>query len=331
MTILTKKRVVSTIVIVIVGLIYAVFITLKPVSLVDPPVAMVGGMAITTSQLNQGIPADVFGIAKNDAKTKRLFSLVEIATFHQYLVSVEAHADAANVEAELQDFFKHPVPKCSCHVYADYQEYLFLNSLTTDDVRASFWNDQAFINRCEKLWEQEHPGVEGKKAVLDGEGQTIRSEYRSCWHIIIPPSPDEDSDPPRIGGPSWTRAQAVRKRLLAGEDWAQVVASLDLSPQDVKRFSIPSVTSVVDFRMLGLTAEQLSAPPTGKVSEPLEMEGCWHLTRCDPLSDENILSFIKKNFIDNTTVELKSLAQKQVKVDYMGEGLQLVPQQTDAP
>lgn len=286
----------------------------------ETSIAVVGSTTISSSLLEKGIPTELFGLARQEAKATRLLRLVTTEDKRQRLLALGVRSEDPGFEAAYQDFITNPSSGCACHTYNNFDDYLRQTYQTSDDVRAELWIKRALAVWCEQAWDKKYPGESGRQAALLAEGPEVRAQYRYCWTLWVQ-SPEEDAN-----GEShddiWRKvADMAYQRLVQGDDWATVVGGLVPDSADKKSMLTPRVISLDDGRLSGLIPDQFEEKYAGIYQPPRQVEKGWYVSRWIHLPDDEVIKFCKKRFAQKTEIDFLDEVYQSPKVEYFGEGI----------
>lgn len=292
---------------------------------VDAPVAVVNGETISESELMRGVPKGIFGRSRLYARQSRLATLIDLMSLRQYLISVHEVADEATVTKEYAEVVKRPpVMGCGC-VYQNFEDYLEQNCYTADDARTTIANDLGVAKAVADRWEQTNSGAAGRAALLAKEGPGVRAVYRAFWRIPFALGPNERNDDPANRGPGYAKATAARERLRAGMDFAALAKELGGTSDWGTCGGYAGMANNDDAVLFGLDPARLAALPAGEVAGPLPGYMGYQLVRWAPLSDDEVLKYLKNVFETRTNDEVRATAITQRTIEYVGNGKALAP------
>lgn len=291
----------------------------------DPVLAVVGGAEIHASRVDRGVPTGTFGSARRSVRMQRLSRLVDEATFRQALAEAGATVDEAAVDAAFAEASKEaPPPPCSCFSYRDYDDYLAQNLMTREDARAELWIRAGIDQLATRAWETAHPGPDALAGLVRSEGPAIRADYRRWWHLVCF-IPTEEAAVPGSHGPTWSKVEAARQRILHGEDPARVARDVDQNLEEGQAGGAAGILSLSDASALGLEPAVVASLPPSVLSEPLNGYMSCHLLRWDPLTDAEVLDHLHRRFLTGFRQDFVDRALASRRVEYRGAGKDLAP------
>ena len=256
--------------------------------------ATVGTHRITLAEVNRGIPKDLFGPLRQEAKARRLDRLVQNAKATSVYEGLGPLPTDAALEVAYREFRALPLAiSCGCHTAATYEEYLTQSALTDEDVRTSLRLDLAEKDALERSWATQHPGAAGRQALLQAQGAEVRANFIHLWQIPFYAAYQEAMTDDPATSACGRRAVAARKKLEQGVPFATVAL-------EAGGFESPDRTAG-DAGVVGRTdpiatnAATGTPPPVapGVLSPPRRTPFGFVLLRWEELTDDEVLARLR--------------------------------------
>jgi len=278
----------------------------------DTIMAKVNGEPIRWGEVQAGLGNGMFGDLLQEAVHDRLERLIAIKIDQQYLKTQHVEVAAAEVEGVIADLQKNPPPAggCPCCSFTSLDAYLVSKFFTLDDLRAEVRIELGMKRHVADLWEAEFPAGEKRQRLLEGERARIEQTYANLSHIFFNTvqQPGYAEDPEGVRRRAKKRALDASSRLQQGAIFAELARTYsDDSISKPKGGSLGCVLKGI----FGTDVEKaIQALGPGAISQPVESPWGYHIIRCEPLTDQNILDVLKS---EGTGRRLASLYNANIK------------------
>ena len=285
----------------------------------DVLLAEVGARRITLAQVQQGLPKDLFGPLRQEARTRRLDRLIRQAKAATVFTDLGQDPRPDAVEAAYRTFLARPMPlACGCHTVTTYAEYLTMSALTDAEVREELRWELAESAELERSWQAAHPGEAGAQALLATHGPALRASTIRLWLIPFYAG-HEESLPPDPNAPCWTRALAARQRLDAGIPFSTVAQEAGCFHAEDQPAGDAGLVPRDDPLTAGAASGTPPAVPPDTLSPPLPTDFGVVLLRWRELTDAEVLSHRRATADWERRLALRNLMEA-VPVHWTAEG-----------
>ena len=289
---------------------------IQPVHVADAVLARVNGEAIYASQVMANMPRDQFAANIVFLKNSKLNRLIRAAMLRQFLrrrhIAVPEIAVAARL-AELQR--NPPLTVCRCCRYQSLQQFLDLKAYTLEELRAELRNTERLDRYLRARWQAAYPTRAARLALLRRERARICRCYVKLWHIFFNTfqQPGYGSDPDRVEKEKLAQANAAWQRLQAGASFAAVAAAV--SDDMVTRHTGGALGCLTRDTYGNAVQSLLLQLKPDCYSRPVQSVWGYHLIKWAPMSDDDILSVCRQEYMDSQReATLRALTQQTVVV-----------------
>lgn len=265
----------------------------------DAVLARVNGEAITACQVMAHLPHDQFAANIDFLKNSKLNRLIRAATLRQFLARRHLVVPDTVVDAKLAELQKNPpLTVCRCCRYQSLQQFLDLKAYTLEELRAELRNTAGLDRYLLAQWQAAYPTRAARQALLRRERARILQSYVKLWHIFFNTfqQPGYGSDPDRIERNKLAQANVAWQRLHAGESFAAVAAAV--SDDMVTRHQGGALGCLPRDTYGNTVQTQLQHLHPDCYSRPLQSIWGYHLIKWAPMSDNDILSVCRQEYMD---------------------------------
>lgn len=264
----------------------------------DKVLATVNGEPIFESQIDAGIPADVFEFAGKEAKGAKLRCSIDSLILSQFLKKENIVVTSQEIDAEVERMKKEPPQStCMCCVYNTLEDYLSVNYLSMADLRQQIGNSFGINKYFDRLWQAKHPDDAERKEMINKERGRFEGNYLKTWHILFNTfqQPDYLINSGAVRKTTWLKAESVWLRLQKGEAFEKVAAEVSDDTTSKKKGGYLGCLRSDTFGDALKDAKKQAK--YGEYSRPIESPYGFHIIKLMPMNDEDIYDLLKKEYI----------------------------------
>ncbi len=303
---------------VFISLVVVIFCTLSVLrsQAADTVLARVNGEPIYASQVMANMPHDQFEANIVFLKNSKINRLIRAAIIRQFLRSQHISVSEQVVNADIADLrINPPLALCRCCRYQSLQQFLDLKAYTLEELRAELRNTEGLDRYLRGQWLAAYPTRAARLALLRQQRARICQSYVKLWHIFFNTfqQPGYDSDPERVEKEKLAQANAAWQRLQAGESFTAVAAAV--SDDMVTRHNGGALGCLLRDTYGDAVKSQLLHLPPATCSHPVQSIWGYHLIKWMPMTDDNILTVCRKEYMDtHREATISALTQQAVVV-----------------
>ena len=190
-------------------------------------------------------------------------------------------------------------------------------------MREQFRIDFALDALHERAWDAGPGAPERRAELLAGEAAPLKRELLRVWHLAFDFDSEDNLDQPQPGTTAHRAATAIIAQLAAGADFAELAAAAPRASWDTRLRGDLGLMPLDQLAYVGLSAEHLAREPSGRFRAPVAQYGRWHVTAWATPSDDELVAFCRRRFLDQRRAAFIADTIAASGVRYRGEGVQL--------
>jgi parvulin-like peptidyl-prolyl isomerase len=238
----------------------------------------------------------------------RLGRLCREVPLRQFLKTQNLEVSRQEIEADIDNLKKNPpVAGCACCRYQDLDQYMRFNYITPAELERMSWNQIGLRKYLEAEWLKAFPTAEARAAILKEKRPDFEEKYTKAYHIFfIAPSQEKR----KLAAEAWNRLQK-------GESFEAVAKAMS---EDKVSAAQGGFIGFIPKDIFGKTfADALAQLVPGTYSKPVESTWGCHIIRREAMTDDDLLTILKDDFMGHKATELRDKLNRERKVEQPGK------------
>lgn len=287
-------------------------------------VATVNGEPILESELQDGLPSDLFESSLQTAKATKLQRLVDLAVQGQFLKERHVQVSKEQLEKGMEDFTKMVMtPGCPCcgGGFENLEQFMQVNCYSLSEVRRRVTNETGFRLYADRLAaERITPEIVAQE--VQARRAKIEKEFVTGAVIFFGFFQDgNDTRSPRdIAAAKEALANQACQRLANGEPFAKVAK--EMSEDKLTAAAGGQVGCVPSGALDSAVGKAWRSLKSGAVSKPIKASQGYWIVQPASLTDEEVSSVVKDQLLgpveDQVYAEYKA-AREKAAIKYSGK------------
>ena len=256
---------------------------------------IINGEAVYEDDLAGGLPADAFQETLDEARMTRLDRLYRTIPLEQFLKAQKIEVTQKEIDDDIADLRKNPpAAGCMCCRYESVEQYMKLNYITPAELER--------MSRTQL-----------------GIRKYLEAEWQKAYHIFFNAfqDPEFKKDAEAVTKKKQKLAEEAWNRLQKGEAFDAVAKAMSedrvSSAQGGFLGYIPKDVFGKEF-----AAALVSLTP-GTYSKPVQSTWGWHIIRRETMTDDDLLSILKDDFMGRKAADLFDKLDNERKVEQPGK------------
>jgi len=281
---------------------------------------LINGEPVYEDDLSAGLPADAFQETLDDARLSRLDRLYRDIPIQQFMKTQGIEVTQKEIDDDIADLRKNPPSAgCPCCRYESLDQYMKLNYITPAELVRMSRTQIGLRKYLEAEWQKAYPTAEARAALLMEKRPDFDKQYTKAYHIFfnVIQDPDFKRDADATSRKKQKLAETAWNRLQRGEAFEAVAKSMSedrvSGPQGGALGLIPKDVFGKEF------TDALARLTPGTYSKPIQSTWGWHIIRREEMTDDDLLSVLKDDFLGQKAADLLDRLDKERKVEQPGK------------
>jgi parvulin-like peptidyl-prolyl isomerase len=281
---------------------------------------IINGEAVYEDDLAGGLPADAFQETLDEARMTRLDRLYRTIPLEQFLKAQKIEVTQKEIDDDIADLRKNPpAAGCMCCRYESVEQYMKLNYITPAELERMSRTQLGIRKYLEAEWQKAYPTAEARTALAKEKRPEFEKKYTKAYHIFFNAfqDPEFKKDAEAVTKKKQKLAEEAWNRLQKGEAFDAVAKAMSedrvSSAQGGFLGYIPKDVFGKEF-----AAALVSLTP-GTYSKPVQSTWGWHIIRRETMTDDDLLSILKDDFMGRKAADLFDKLDNERKVEQPGK------------
>jgi parvulin-like peptidyl-prolyl isomerase len=281
---------------------------------------IINGQPVYEEDLTAGLPADAFQETLDDARLARLDRLYRYLPLQQFLKTRNIEVSREEIEADIANLKKNPPSAgCACCRYASLEQYMQRNYITPAELERESRCQIGLQKYLDAEWQKACSTPEARAALLKKKRPDFENKYTKAYHIFFTKAQDPALKRDEV-------AVAQNKRQLAEEAWNRLKKGEAFGA--VAKAMSEDRVSAAQGGFLGFIpkdtfgkaiADTLAQLAPGAYSKPIESTWGYHILRREAMTDEDLLTVQKDDFLGKKASELYDKLDGERKAEQPGK------------
>jgi parvulin-like peptidyl-prolyl isomerase len=281
---------------------------------------IINGEAVYEDDLTGGLPADAFQETIDEARLSRLDRLYRDIPLRQFLKAQNIEVAQKEVDDDIADLKKNPpAAGCACCRYESVEQYMKLNYITPAELERMSRAQLGIRKYLEAEWQKAYPTAEVRAALLKEKRPEFEKKFTKAYHIFFNAfqDPEFKKDAAAVTKKKQKLAEEAWTRIEKGETFEAVAKAIS---EDKISGAQGGFLGYVPQNVFGKEfGAALVALTPGAYCKPVQSTWGWHIIRREAMTDDDLLSILKDDFMGQKATDLFDKLDSERKVEQPGK------------
>jgi parvulin-like peptidyl-prolyl isomerase len=281
---------------------------------------IINGEPVYEDDLTGGLPADTFQETIDEARLSRLDRLYRDIPLRQFLKAQNIEVAQKEVDDDIADLRKNPpAAGCPCCRYESLEQFMKLNYITPAELERMSRAQLGMRKFLDAEWQKAYPTAETRAALLKERRPDFEKKYTKAYHIFFNAfqDPDFKNNADAVTKKKQKLAEEAWTRLQKGETFEAVAKAMS---EDRVTGAQGGFLGFVPATIFGKEfADALVHLAPGTYSKPVQSTWGWHIIRREAMTDDDLLTILKDDFMGQKATELLDRLDNERKVEQPGK------------